>query len=92
MIVRSAELRFHVAHAHSLKEKRMVSRGLIDGARRKFNASIAEVGTQDAHQLLTIGFAVVSGDAGHAREMLEAVIRYLEDHADGELLSVERDG
>ncbi len=92
MTVQSARLRFHIAHAHSLKEKRMVSRGLIDGARRKFNASIAEVDSQDKHQLLTVGVAVVSGEAGHAREMLEDVIRYLEDHADAELLSVERDG
>lgn len=89
MTVLSVELQFHIDHAHSLKEKRMVSRSLIDGARRKFNASIAEVDSQDAHQLLTIGAAVVSGDAGHAREMLEAVIRYLEEHADAELLSVE---
>ncbi len=91
MTVQSAEVRFHIDHAHSLKEKRMVSRSLIDGARRKFNASIAEVESQDAHQLLTIGVAVVSGEAGHAREMLEDVIRYLEDHADAQLLSVERD-
>lgn len=91
MTVLSAELRFHIPHAHSLKEKRMVARSLIDGARRKFNAAIAEVDSMDAHQLLVIGVAVVSGEAAHAREVLEAVIRYLEDHTDSVLLSVERD-
>lgn len=45
-----------------------------------------------AELMLAIGVAVVSGDAGHACEMLEDAIRYLEDHADAELLSVERNG
>lgn len=90
MTVLSAELRFHLPDAHSLKEKRMVARSLIDGARHRFNAAIAEVDSQDAHQLLTIGVAVVSGETSHAREMMEAVIRYLEDHAGAELISVER--
>lgn len=90
MHVLSAEMRFRIPEAHSLKEKRAVSRGLIDGARRRFNAAIAEVDTQDAHQMLTIGVAVVSGEARHAREMLEAAILYLETHADAELVGVER--
>ena len=85
MVVLSAELRFHIAHAGSLKEKRKVCRGLIDGARHKFNVSVAEVDTQDKHQLLTLGVAVVSGDATHAREMLDTVIRYLEGKAEAEL-------
>ena len=56
-------------------------RSLIDGARHKFNAAIAEVDAQDAHQLLALGVAVVSGTPFHAREMLDAVIRHLEVHA-----------
>ena len=89
-MVLSAELRFHIPGAHSLKEKRKVRRSLIDGARHRFNAAIAEVDTQDAHQLLTIGAAVVSGSLPHAREMLDAVIRYLEENAEAQLMGVER--
>ena len=94
MVVLSAELRFHISDAHSLKEKRKVCRSLIDGAKRKFNAAIAEVDTQDAHQLLTLGVAVVSGEPFHAREMLDAVIRTLEkhaeEHAEAQLMNVEQ--
>lgn len=90
MAVLSATIQFHVAHAQSLKDKRMVSRSLIDGARRRFNAAIAEVDTQDLHKVLTIGIAVVSSEAGHARDMLEKVIQYLEDHVDGELIGIQR--
>lgn len=89
MTTLSAEIRFYIPYAHSLKEKRMVARSLLDGVRHKFNAAIAEVDTQDAHQMLTIGVAVVSGDPSHAREMLNAVIRYLEDHAQAELVGIE---
>lgn len=90
MIVLSAELRFHIPDARSLKEKRQVCRSLVDSAKRKFNAAIAEVDSQDAHQLLTIGVTVVSGEGHHAREQLEAVIRYLEEHAEAQLVGVER--
>ena len=89
MTTLSAELTFHMSDAHSLKEKRMVCRSLIDGARHRFNAAIAEVGTQDAHQLLTLGVAVLSGEAGHARTQLDNVIRHLETHAGAELIRVE---
>jgi uncharacterized protein YlxP (DUF503 family) len=90
MVVLSAELRFHIPDAHSLKEKRMVCRSLIDGAKHKFNMAIAEVDTQDAHQMLTIGIAVVSGKHSHARDTLDTVILYLEEHAGAQLVEVER--
>ncbi len=90
MVVLSAELRFHIRDAHSLKDKRQVCRSLIDGAKRKYNVAIAEVDTQDVHQMLTIGVAVVSGKGHHAQEMLDAVIRYLEESAEAELVGVER--
>ncbi len=90
MVIASAELRFHIPEAHSLKDKRQVCRSLVDGARHKFNAAIAEVDSQDMHQTLTIGVAVVSGAGHHAHEMLDAVIRYMEDNAAAQLLEVER--
>lgn len=89
MTTLSAQLRFHIPHAQSLKDKRMVARSMLDGARHRFHVAIAEVDTQDAHQLLTIGVAVVSGEASHAREMLDTVIRYLENFEDAELMDVE---
>jgi uncharacterized protein YlxP (DUF503 family) len=66
----------------------MVSRSLIEKTKRKFNASVAEVGTQDAHQTLTLGVAVVSGEYTHARDMLDEIIRFMEGNADAELTSV----
>ena len=90
MHIISAKLTFYIPHAASLKDKRQVCRSLVDKTRQRFNASIAEVDTQDIHQILTIGIAVVSGDAAHAERSLDEIIRFMENHADAELTEVER--
>jgi len=90
MNVESAKLTFYIPQAVSLKDKRQVCRSLIDKTRQRFNASVAEVGTQDVHQTLTIGVAVVSGEVSHAQNMLDEIVRYMEVHADAELTEVEK--
>ena len=89
MYTLSAKLTFYIPQATSLKDKRQACRSLVDKARHHFNASVAEVDTQDIHQTLTIGIAVVSGDAAHAQRCLDEVIRFMEDSADAELTGVE---
>ena len=84
-----AELTFFIPHAASLKDKRRIVRGIIDKTRHKFNASVAEVDTQDILKTLTIGVAVVSGDVSHTRSMLDAIVRFMEEHADAELSGVK---
>ena len=86
----SAKLTFYIAHATSLKDKRQVCRSLLDKTRQRFNASVAEVDTQDIHQTLTIGVAIVSGDIAHAQRSLDETIRFMEEHADAELTEVEK--
>ena len=87
----SAKLTFYIPHSTSLKDKRRLCRSLIDKVQHKFNVAIAEVGTQDSHQTLTIGIAVISGDAAHARQSIDEIIRYMEGHTDAELTEVETD-
>ena len=89
MYTLSAKLTFHIPHAASLKDKRQVSRSIIDKSRQKFNAAIGEVATQDIYQTLTIGVAVVSGEFSHGQNVLEEIIRFMEIHADGELTGIE---
>lgn len=89
MTVLSAKLIFYMPDSHSLKDKRQVSRSVVEKTQRRFNASIAEVDTQDKHQTLTLGVAVVSGDTAHAQQSLDEIIRFMEDHAAAELTEVE---
>jgi len=88
MFTLSAELTFYIPHAASLKDKRQVRRSLIEKTRHKFNVSIAEIDTQDALQTLTIGIAVVSGDAAHRQNAINEIIRFMETHADAELTDI----
>jgi len=90
MYFKSAKLTFYIPHATSLKNKRQVCRSIVDKTRQRFNVSIAEVDTQDIHQILTIGIAVVSGAAAHVERSLDEIIRYMEDHADADLTKVEK--
>jgi hypothetical protein len=58
--------------SHSLKEKRVVLRGLKDRL-RKFNVSIAECDHQDLWQRSTVGIVSISSDHGILEKTLNAV-------------------
>ena len=90
MHTKTAKLSFYIPHAASLKDKRQVCRSLIDKTRRRFNAAVSEVDTQDMHQTLTVGVAVVSGEFVHARQSLDEIVRFMEENADAELVGVEQ--
>ncbi|MCL2874165.1 MAG: DUF503 domain-containing protein [Defluviitaleaceae bacterium] len=89
MFTLSAKLVFYIPHSTSLKDKRQVRRSIIEKTRHKFNASVAEIDTQDIHQTLTIGIAVVSGEASHRENSVDEIIRFMEAHVDAELTTVE---
>jgi len=89
MHVHSARIVFRIGHASSLKDKRQVARSVMDKAKNKFNASIAEVDDHDAHQRLVIGIALVAAEHGHGQKCLDEILRYMEENANAELLEVE---
>lgn len=74
---------------HSLKEKRMVVRSIIDKTKHKFNISIAEVGDQDLHNSIVIGFSCINSDKNVVNSIVNKVINYIEDNTDAEILNVE---
>ena len=89
MTVLSAKLKLYIPTSASLKDKRQVRQSVIAKVRQKFNAAIAEVDTQELHQTLTLGVAVVSGAGKHAQQMMNEIVRFIEDNADAELVDVE---
>jgi len=82
MLIGSLTVTLHVPESHSLKEKRQVVRSLVSRLRHTFNVAVAEVGDQDVWQLATIGIACVSGEARHADEMCQKVLRHLENEGE----------
>jgi uncharacterized protein YlxP (DUF503 family) len=77
----------HLPASHSLKEKRAVVKPILEGARRRFQVSAAEVGAQDKWQRAVLGFAAVGPDAGHVGEVLARVERFVWSFPEAEVLS-----
>ena len=91
MHVASLRLELHLRDVHSLKEKRAVLKPILEGARRRYAVTAAEVDHQDKWQRATIGMAVVSGSPGHAREVIDAVERFVWSFPEVEVSDVRRD-
>lgn len=71
----------------SLKAKRAVVRPVVAELQRRFAVAVSEVGDPDLYRRAVIGVATVSGEAGHARTVLEACERLVVGHPELELLS-----
>ena len=88
MTTLSAKLKLYIPQSTSLKDKRKVRQSIIAKVRQKFNISVAEVDTQDIHQTLTLGIAIVSADEKHVRQMFDEIVRFVEENADAELVEI----
>ncbi|MBX7197323.1 MAG: DUF503 domain-containing protein [Sandaracinaceae bacterium] len=87
MVVGTARLVFAIPSASSLKDKRSVVRRVIERARARFDAAVAEVEDQDVHRRAVIGVAVVSSDARHATSMLDTIIASMAASTDAQMVS-----
>lgn len=65
-------------------------RPILDGARRRFAVAVAEVDHQDSWQRAVLAMAAVSGSAGHARQVIDAVERFVWSFPEVEVVSTER--
>jgi uncharacterized protein YlxP (DUF503 family) len=77
MVVALLSLELHIAAARSLKDKRMVLRGLKDRLRR-FNVSIAELEHQDLWQRAGLGVVTIAGSEALAERELQGVVDEIE--------------
>lgn len=90
MVVGVLRVTLRIDAAHSLKEKRMVVRSVVERVRSRFNAAAAEVGDNDTWNLATIGVACLSNDGAHAEAQLQAIAAAISSwRPDAELLDVE---
>jgi uncharacterized protein len=70
----------------SLKGKRSVVKSVVERARAKFHVAAAEVADQDQHRRATLGFAVVSNDARHARSLLDKLVSFVAGASQAQLI------
>ena len=85
-----ARVRLHLDGNSSLKGKRTVVKSVAQRVRNRFNVAVAEIDTQDAHQVATLGIVCLSDDPRHSNEVLSKVIDFIEsERLDAEVGAVE---
>ena len=74
------EIKLGAPWVHSLKEKRMIVRSIIAKVRQSFNVSIHEIGTQDEHQIITLGVTTGSNSFPQLQSVLDQVVNFIESN------------
>lgn len=80
MVIGSLILEIYIPQAHSLKEKRMIVRPIIEKLKNRFNVAVAEIDKQDSWQSATIAVVSVSTDKRHIEKVLQQVINFLDEN------------
>ena len=70
----------------SLKGKRSVVKSVVERVRAKYHVAAAEVADLDQHRRATLGFAVVSNDARHARSLLDKLVGFVAGATEAQLI------
>lgn len=89
MVIGVLEVRLAIYGAHSLKDKRRVTRSVRDRLGRRHNISIAEVGDLDRHQAATFGMAMVANDARFVEGALHKIVEELRGHPEATLVDFD---
>lgn len=91
MRVLNLKITLRASWVHSLKEKRMVVKSIVQRLKNKFNVSVGEVWDQDIHQIIVIGISAVCGDQKQVDSTLENLIDFIEENTDAEIINIESD-
>jgi uncharacterized protein YlxP (DUF503 family) len=88
--VGSLDIDLHLPDCRSLKAKRAVIKPIVEGSRRRFRVSVAEVEYQDQWQRARLGVAVVASSERHACDILDEVERFVWSNPEVQVLDMTR--
>jgi uncharacterized protein len=89
MIVGTGLITLRLHDCHSLKGKRKVVKSMINRLRNNFNASVAEVGSNDIYQKAEIGFSLVGNNAALINSKIDKLFNKAEDMGLAEIVDTE---
>jgi uncharacterized protein len=89
MIVAAARLTLIIPENDSLKGKRKVVKSLIEKARHKFDAAIAEVGDNDLWQKAKVGVALVGNDPQLLEARMQQITKFIENQYVVEIVDLQ---
>lgn len=86
MIIAVLRIEIYLHDSLSLKDKRMVLRGIKDRIGRKFNVSIAEVDFQDKWQRASLGIVQVGSDYKFLEKTMNSIFNIIDSNTAGEIV------
>lgn len=84
------EIDLRLPGCRTLKDKRRVIKPIIEGARRRFEVSAAEIAHPDATDRATLGFAVVTSTARLATQVIDDVDRFVWSFPEIQVIDADR--
>jgi len=77
MVIGALSLKLAIFGATSLKDKRRVVNSIKERLGKRFNVSVAEVGSLDRRQQAELGVALVANDGRFVESCLHKVVDYV---------------
>jgi uncharacterized protein YlxP (DUF503 family) len=89
MVVGIGKIIYRLHDCHSLKEKRTIVKSIIKRIQNNFNASVAEVGSNDIHQKAEIGFALIGNSVNVINSKIDMLFNLADELGLAELIDTE---
>ena len=89
MVVGVGRVVYRIHDCRSLKGKRKIVKAIIARLRNQFNASVAEVGSNDVYQRAEIGFSMVGNDRNMINSKMDKFFNMAEDLGLAETIDME---
>ncbi|MDQ1330209.1 MAG: uncharacterized protein QG578_472 [Thermodesulfobacteriota bacterium] len=89
MVVGLGIITFRLHDCRSLKSKRTIIKSIIGRLRNNFNASVAEVGSNDIYDEAIIGFAVVGNDRVLTNSKIDKIFNLADELGLAEIINTE---
>lgn len=91
MFIGTLEIELRASWVNSLKEKRMIVKSLIQRLKNRFNVSVCEIDKQDIHKNVVIGIALVATTKRDADDIIEKIVRYVEDTEEAVIIDIQKE-
>jgi len=85
-VVGTLKLSLYIHNNQSLKEKRKVVKSIVAKVHKRFNVSIAEVGSNDKWQMIELGIGTVGNDRRFVNSALDNILSFLDSLYLGEII------
>lgn len=85
-MVGTLKLSLYIHNTQSLKEKRKVVKSIVARVHKRFNVSIAEVGSNDKWQMIELGIGTVGNDRRFVNSILDNILSFLDSLYLGEII------